>query len=223
MNGTVTILKILSLKPDWFITHIALRQIGQKVKEKLLLEFLLFGAILNIHFFFHSRYKSWFRTMWQSRTWAHLLSQRHQNHTQLLNKHPQKRLVPTKKIFYTQRQRRSHNETAGGVLWGYNQILYLPGGWLTNWKIIILQKFSHRSDSCEPQVSLSSLGVWHGEENPQGFWLWRPAGLECRDSTGLGKTTPLLEGTHKFSCALGPGAGSNSIAARPTCGSWRVS
>ena len=33
----------------------------------------------------------------------------------------------------------------------------------------------------------------------------KAAELDYRDSTGLGKTeTPLLEGTHKVSCALGP-------------------
>ena len=42
----------------------------------------------------------------------------------------------------------------------------MPGGWPTNWKIIVPQKFSHRSKSSEPHVRLPSLGVWQLEEVP---------------------------------------------------------
>ena len=38
----------------------------------------------------------------------------------------------------------------------------------TNWKAIILQKFSYRNESSEPKVRLPSLGVWHQKE-PDGF------------------------------------------------------
>ena len=48
----------------------------------------------------------------------------------------------------------------------YNHIPYPPGGLPTNWKIIITQRFSHRSESSEPQARLLSLGVWHQEEEP---------------------------------------------------------
>ena len=88
----------------------------------------------------------------------------------------------------------------------YNQIPYPPGGQPTNWKIIISQRFSHRSESSEPHVRLPSLGVWHQEEEPL-VHLATSVGLECRSSTGLGETeTTLLEGTHKVSHALGPRA-----------------
>ena len=40
----------------------------------------------------------------------------------------------------------------------------MPGGQPANWKIIIPQKFSHRSESSEPHVRLPSLGVWQQEE-----------------------------------------------------------
>ena len=46
-----------------------------------------------------------------------------------------------------------------------------------------------------------------GRRSPQRIWLWRPAVLEYRRSTGLGETkTSLLEGAHKISHALGPRA-----------------
>ena len=41
--------------------------------------------------------------------------------------------------------------------------------------------------------------------NPQGIWLWRPAGFDYRTSTGLGETeTPLLECTNKILHKPGP-------------------
>ena len=170
--------------------------------------------------------KKCMRTRWQSRrTWAHLLSLKHQNHNCWTTINKKDSDLP-KKIFYTQRQRRSHNKMVGGVLSWYNEIPYPPGGWPTNWKIIISQRFSHRSESWEPYVRLPSLGYGIRRRSPQSIWLWRPVGLECRSSTGLGETeTPLLEGTHKVSRAQGPGQSGDSIRAwaRPTCGSSSVS
>ena len=44
-----------------------------------------------------------------------------------------------------------------------------------------------------------SLGSSKETGNPQGIWLWRPAGFDYRTSTGLGETeTPVLEGTNKI-------------------------
>ena len=46
----------------------------------------------------------------------------------------------------------------------------------------------------------------------------KAAELDYRDSTGLGKTeTPLLEGTHKVSHALGPRAKAVTRNLRQTC------
>ena len=43
--------------------------------------------------------------------------------------------------------------------------------------------------------------------SPQSIWNWRPAGLNCRNPTGLGeRETSLLNGTHKISHAPGPRA-----------------
>ena len=65
---------------------------------------------------------------------------------------------------------------AGRMHSSYNQIPYPLGGRITNWRIIISQKFSHRSESCEPLIKLPRLGVWYGEEDPsrafnlEGHW-----------------------------------------------------
>lgn len=43
--------------------------------------------------------------------------------------------------------------------------------WPTKWGIIILQKFSHESESSEVYVRLPSLAVWHWEELPEHLTL----------------------------------------------------
>ena len=68
------------------------------------------------------------------------------------------------KICYVQTQR-SHKKMVGGALSQYNQIPYPPDGQPTKWKITISQRFSHGSER-EPHIRLSSLGVWHQEEEP---------------------------------------------------------
>ena len=89
----------------------------------------------------------------------------------------------------------------------YNQIPYLPCGQPTNWRTVISQKFSHTIESSEPYVRVPSEGSSIRRRSPQSIWLWKPAGLECRSSIGLGETeTPLLEGAHKVSHELGPRA-----------------
>ena len=56
-----------------------------------------------------------------------------------------------------------------------------------------------------PISDYPAWGSGIGRRSPQSIWLWRPVGLECRGSTGMGETeTLLLEGAHKVSCTLGP-------------------
>ena len=66
-----------------------------------------------------------------------------------------------------------------------------------------------------------NLVVWQWEEE---FWenqTWRPVRFDCRTSTGLGKTVaPLLEGTQKVVCTMGPRGRSSDPRGdrtRPTC------
>ena len=95
--------------------------------------------------------------------------------------------------------------------------------WPINWKIIVSQGFSYS----RTYVRLPSPGVWHWKEEPQSIWLWRPAGLECRSSTGLGETSRLYSwrAYTRIHMHWDPGQSSDSIEAwaRPTCVSWRVS
>ena len=55
-----------------------------------------------------------------------------------------------------------------------------------------------------PASGFPSRGSSKWTSNPQGIWAWSPAGLDCRISTGLGKTeTPFLQDTGKAWCAPG--------------------
>ena len=70
----------------------------------------------------------------------------------------------------------------------------------TNWKSIIPKKFSHRSESSEPQIRLPSLEVWQWEEESP------------RNSTGLReRKAPLLEDAHKVLCIPAPSRKSNDL------------
>ena len=98
----------------------------------------------------------------------------------------------------------------------------------TLWKTIISQRFSHRSESLGPHTSGSPVwGSDTGKKSPQSIWLWRPAGLDHKNSTGLGKTDSTLRGCTQALINTRTWGEKNSdyIAAwtRPTCWSWRVS
>ena len=92
--------------------------------------------------------------------------------------------------------------------------------------MIISQRFSHRSESSEPHVSLPILRVWHQEEEALDHLALKASRTWVQELHRTeGKEIPLLEGTQKFSHALGPRAKLFSIGAwaRNTCGSWRFS
>ena len=63
----------------------------------------------------------------------------------------------------------------------------LLGGWPTNWRRIIFQRFSHRHESSEPHITLSAQGYGNGKISPKSIWLWRPVGFFYRSPTGLGE------------------------------------
>ena len=114
----------------------------------------------------------------------------------------------------------------GGVRSWYHQIPSPLGGRPANWGTIILQKFSHRSQGLESHARLPSLRVWHWRRSSRRICLWRPVGLDCRSSTGLGETDSTLRGcTQGLTCTRTQGKSSDPIRAwaRPTCWSWRVS
>ena len=65
----------------------------------------------------------------------------------------------------------------GGAHSWYNQITYLLGGRHTNWRIIISQKFSHRSESLEPYVKPQAWGFGTRRRSPQSIWFEGQWGL----------------------------------------------
>ena len=150
------------------------------------------------------------RERWQSRrTWAHLLSWKHENHNQLLNNPWQNWVKATKKdILHPKTKEKPQQDGRRGPFTLY-ATLYPPGGQPADWKITILKRLSHRSESCEPHVRFPSVGIWSGfgKRSTYSIWHWRPMGLKWSSSTGMEKReTPFLEGTQKFSCVLGPRA-----------------
>ena len=97
-----------------------------------------------------------------------------------------------KKIFYIQRQRRSHNEMVGGAHSWYNQIPNLPGRRPQHWKIIISQRFSHRNERSELHIRLPCLGVRHQEEKPPEHLALKASGAwsqELHRTTGNRNST----------------------------------
>ena len=85
----------------------------------------------------------------------------------------------------------------------------------------LLWRFCASYQASQPGISGKQTG------NPRGIWLWRRVGFDYRTSTGLGEIeTPLLEGTNKTLCALGPGGRNSDTTgdwARSTCGCLRTS
>ena len=68
-------------------------------------------------------------------------------------------LEPIKKdTLHSKTKKKPQGEGRRGTTVIKKQISYMPGGWTTNWKIIVPQEFSHRSESSEACIRLPSLG-----------------------------------------------------------------
>ena len=68
----------------------------------------------------------------------------------------------------------------------YSKIACPLGGWPTNWKLIISQSFSHRSESSEPHVRLPNLGVWHRDEESLEHLVLKASGAWVQELNGTG-------------------------------------
>ena len=76
----------------------------------------------------------------------------------------------------------------------------MSGGSPTNWKIIIPQKFSNRSESSEPHGGLLSQGLWQWEEKTpenlslkvSGVWLQELHRTGGNRNSTLGGHTQML-------------------------------
>ena len=130
-----------------------------------------------------------------------------------------------KKIFYIERQRRSHNKMVGGALSWYNPISYLPVGQPTNWKIIVSQRFSHWSESSQPHVRLPILRVWNREEEPPEHFALKAsvAWVQELHRTGGNRDSTLGGCTQGFTCtgtqgkAVTPQEPGPGLPASPGC------
>ena len=104
-----------------------------------------------------------------------------------------------KKVPHVQRQRRSHNKRADGR---NQEKIKSHTCWMGNPQTG--KQLYHRGSPTVGKVLNPNSGftIWEfgkGTKNPQGIWCWRPAGFDCRTSTGLGETkTPLLDGTKSY-------------------------
>ena len=77
-----------------------------------------------------------------------------------------------KKIFYIQRHKYETTDSRRGsalMIWSHA----IPPRWTSpKLESTYWQKFSHKSESSEPQVKIPSLGVWHWEEKPPEQLAW---------------------------------------------------
>lgn len=88
-----------------------------------------------------------------------------------------------------------------------------------NWRIIIMQRFSHKNESSDPlHKAPQPGGPALGRQAPRAFGFEGQQGLSAAAARDLGNTQVLT-------CTATQGTGCNSIGAwaRPTCGSWRIS
>ena len=77
----------------------------------------------------------------------------------------------------------------------------------TDWKLTGSQRLTYSSESTEPHIKLSRVGIWHGEKEPLEHLALKASGLVHRSSMGLGEMeTPFVKGTPRLSHALGPRA-----------------
>ena len=77
---------------------------------------------------------------------------------------------PSGKIFYNWRQREAMTRgQVGEAYFWYSQVPHLPGRRLTSWRIIILERFSHRNENFDSHVCLSILRVLHWEDKPPEY------------------------------------------------------
>ena len=151
------------------------------------------------------KYFSWFgeETRWQSRRTLSSPPLTSTPKSQLTAEQPLIKKTGTypKKRHYTSKDiKKKPNKMVGGMHSPYNQIPYLLGGQPTNWRIIILQKFSHRSESSEPHIRLPSLGVCHWEEDPTEHLALKASGAWVQElhRTG-GNRDSAFGGAHKMS------------------------
>ena len=100
----------------------------------------------------------------------------------------------------------------------YNQIPSHPGGRPTVWRIIMLQKFSHMSESSEPRARLPSPGVRHGEEEPPEHLALKSSGAWLQEPLRTGGKRDSMLGGQKQRLPAGLGGFPGEVRARAVVG-----
>ena len=79
---------------------------------------------------------------------------------------------------------------------------YPLGGQPTDWKVTILQRLTHGSESSETHVMFPFLGIWHWEEEPSEHLALRASGAFAQElyRTGENEESTLEKCTQAFVC-----------------------
>ena len=77
----------------------------------------------------------------------------------------------------------------------------------TDWKLTGSQRLTYRSESSEPHIKPSRVGIWHWEKEPLEHLALKASGAHVQElhRTG-GNGDPIRKGAHGLSRALGPRA-----------------
>ena len=73
----------------------------------------------------------------------------------------------------------------------------------TDWKLTGSQRLTYRSESSEPHIKLSRVGIWHWEKEPPEHLALKASGACAQELHGTGGNgDPILErGTQTFMCS----------------------
>ena len=108
-----------------------------------------------------------------------------------------------KKISYSRKQRGDHiKRWVGGVITQNKQSHISQVGSSTDWKLPGSQRLNYGSESSEPHIKLSRVGIWHREEAPLEHLALKASGACAQELHGTGgKGDPILKRcTRTFTC-----------------------
>ena len=99
------------------------------------------------------------------------------------------------------KKRRTHQEV-GGVISRYKQPHTSGVGIPTDWKLTGSQRLTYRSESSEPHIKLSRVGIWHWEKEPPEHLALKASGACVPELHGTGGNgDPILKRhTQSFTC-----------------------
>ena len=91
----------------------------------------------------------------------------------------------------------------------------------TDWKLTGSQRITYRSESSEPHIKLSRVGIWHGEKEPLEHLALKAGGGLCAGAPwDCGKKTHTDFHVH---WVPGKSKVSTGIWVKTHCSSWRTS